>query len=324
MKNPWDLVGNTPMVRIPSLSEATGCEILAKVEYNNPAGSIKDRAAKQIILEAEAQGRLKKGMTIYEGTAGNTGIGLAALAIPRGYKVVITMPSNQAPEKFKMLEALGAEVRAVAPCPFADPKHFFHQARAFAEADSRGFWANQFENLANYRAHYTTTAPEIWEQTQGGLTSFVCASGTGGTIGGVSRRLKELNPQIETVLVDPFGSGLFSYVTSGEIRSTGTSVTEGIGIMRLTENFKMAQIDHALQISDNDMISMLYHLAKADGLFVGTSAALNVAAAYKLAQRKKHQMIVTILCDSGTRYQERILSQDWLKEKNLTVSQLAL
>ncbi|MFP5519944.1 MAG: cysteine synthase A [Bdellovibrionia bacterium] len=318
----WNLVAETPLVKIPSLSEKTGCEIYAKVEYVNPGASIKDRAAKQIILDAEFSGKLKKGMTIYEGTAGNTGIGLATFAIPRGYKVVITMPSNQAPEKFKMLEALGAKVIAVAPCPFANPVHFYHQARTFSEADPQGFWANQFENLSNFRAHYETTGPEIWQQTQGAIDVFVCASGTGGTIGGVSRYLKEKNSKIEVHLVDPMGSGLYQYLKSGEIKTEGSSVTEGIGIMRLTENFKQAIIDDALRVDDNEMITMLYHLAQHDGLFVGTSAALNVAAAYKLALRKPGQKIVTILCDHGSRYQERILSPNWLNEKGLSVRSL--
>ena len=315
----WDLVGNTDLIYMKTLSQVTGCEIFAKAEYQNPAGSIKDRTAKQIILDAEQNRQLKPGMTIYEGSAGNTGIGLAALGIPRGYRVVITMPSNQAPEKFKMLQALGAEVKAVDPVPFANPQHFYHQAKTLAEKDPQGFWANQFENKSNFKAHFNTTGPEIWHQMNQQLNVFVAASGTGGTIGGVSQFLKQQKLSVQTVLVDPFGSGMFSYVQSGEIKSEGSSVTEGIGIMRITANFAEEKIDEAIRVSDSEMISMLYHLAKAEGLFVGTSAALNVMAAYRIAQRKKGQKIVTILCDHGSRYQERILSQDWLNEKKLTV-----
>ncbi len=318
----WDLVGNTPLIFLKSLSHSTGCEIFAKAEYLNPAGSIKDRAAKQIIIDAENSGQLKTGMTIYEGTAGNTGIGLAALGIPRGYRVVITMPSNQAPEKFKMLQALGAEVKDVAPVPFANSNHFYHQAKTLSENDPQGFWANQFENKSNFKTHFENTGPEIWDQMDQKIDSFVAASGTGGTIGGVTKYLKQRDAKIQTVLVDPYGSGLFEYVQNGVLKTEGSSVTEGIGIMRITANFAEAQIDEAIRISDSEMISMLYHLAQHEGLFVGTSAALNVMAAYRLAQRKKGQRIVTILCDHGSRYQERILSSSWLQEKGLVVSKI--
>jgi cysteine synthase A len=234
------------------------------------------------------------------------------------------MPDNQAMEKVAMLEALGAEVRAVKPVPFANPDHFYHRAKKIAEETPGAFWVNQFENIANAEAHESGTGIEIWEQTAGAVDVFTCAVGTGGTIAGVSRSLKRLaraaGRSVKVVLADPFGSGLYSYVRDGKIESTGSSVTEGIGIMRITANFSRAHVDEALRISDQEMINMLFHVAKEDGLFVGTSAALNLSAAYQLASLQKGQgkTFVTILCDSGTRYQSKILSLDWRKEKGLS------
>ncbi|WP_374079204.1 cysteine synthase A [Bdellovibrio bacteriovorus] len=309
----------TPLIKISSLSEITGCEIYGKAEFLNVGGSVKDRAAHGIIEQAEKDGLLKPGGTIVEGTAGNTGIGLATIAAQKGYKCLIVMPNNQAAEKYQTLNALGVELVTVPPCPFADQNHFYHTARRLAE-ERGAFWANQFENTANFQSHYKTTGPEIWEQTHGKVDAFVAASGTGGTIAGVSRYLKEKNPQVHVRLVDPMGSGLYSYVTSGEIKSTGTSITEGIGIMRLTANFKEAKIDDAVQVNDTDMISMLYHLAQKDGLLVGTSAALNVFAAYKYAQehQDKGLTIVTVLCDSALRYASKVFNPVFLTEKSLT------
>ncbi|WP_374001756.1 cysteine synthase A [Bdellovibrio bacteriovorus] len=308
----------TPLLKIHSLSEITGCDIYGKAEFLNVGGSVKDRAAHGIIEQAERDGLLKPGGTIVEGTAGNTGIGLATLAAQRGYKSVIVMPNNQAAEKYQTLNALGVELITVAPCPFADQNHFYHTARRIAE-ERGAFWANQFENTANFQSHYKTTGPEIWNQTEGKVTAFAAAAGTGGTIAGVSRFLKEKNPNIHIRLVDPMGSGLYSYLTTGEIKSTGSSITEGIGIMRLTANFKEAQIDDAVQVNDGEMISMLYHLAQHDGLLVGTSAALNVYAAYKyaLANKGKNLVIATVLCDSALRYTSKIFNDTFLKEKNL-------
>lgn len=318
-------VGKTPLIRIESLSQLTGCEIYGKAEFLNPGGSVKDRAALGIIQDAENKGLLKPNDTIYEGTAGNTGIGLATIAAERGYACTIVMPDNQAPEKFQTLQALGAKVLAVPPVPFANPNHFYHTAKRLAEETPHSFWANQFENTANSDYHLQTTGPEIWQATQGQIDYFVSATGTGGTISGVSRYLKSQSEAIKVVLVDPDGSGMHSYFKSGEIRSTGSSVTEGIGIMRLTANFKLARIDEAMQVNDQQMIEMLYHLARHDGLLVGTSAALNVFAAYQIA--KKHQgqkkVIVTVLCDSALRYQSRLFNPAWLKEKNLTVRSLS-
>jgi cysteine synthase len=319
----WDLVGNSPMVEIKSLSNITGCRILAKCEFANPGGSIKDRAAKFMIAKAERDGLLKPGGTIVEGTAGNTGIGLAMLASARGYKSIISMPDNQANEKYALLKVLGAEVRMVKPVPFANQEHFYHQARRIAEQTPGAFWANQFENTANAQAHEEGTGREIWEQSSGRIDVFTCSVGTGGTIAGVSRALKSRaraeGRDVRVVLADPFGSGLFSYEKTGEIKSTGSSVTEGIGIMRITANFATAQVDDALQVPDQQMIDMLFHLAKYEGLFVGTSAALNVMSAYRLAMAEKGtgKTFVTVLCDSGSRYQSKLLSQEWRAEKNL-------
>ncbi|MCU0702202.1 MAG: cysteine synthase A [Myxococcaceae bacterium] len=314
----WDAVGDTPLLRIASLSQRTGCELFGKAEFMNPGGSIKDRAAKGMIRDAEAKGLLKPGATIVEGTAGNTGIGLAVLGIERGYRVVVTMPDNQAREKYEYLESMGVDVRKVPVVPFANPAHFFHQARALAETNG-WWWANQFENVANGDFHSETTGKEIWEQTEGRVDVLVASTGTGGTLGGVSRYLKEKNPALEVVLLDPHGSGLFCHFTEGKIEGSGSSITEGIGIMRLTENFKRARIDAALRVSDQEMIEMLYHLARTDALVVGTSAALNVRGAYEVA--KKYQgsgkRIVTFLCDHGSRYASKVFNAEFLASKGL-------
>lgn len=313
------IVGQTPLIRIQSLSQITGCEIYGKAEFMNPGGSVKDRAALGIIEEAEKSGSLKPGGTLVEGTAGNTGIGLATLAAQKGYSCLIVMPNNQAQEKYDTLKALGVELVTVAPCPFANENHFYHTARRMSEQRPHSFWANQFENTANFRIHYKTTGPEIWQQMDGKIDAFVSAVGTGGTIAGVSRFLKEKNKNVKVRLVDPMGSGLFSYLKTGQIASTGSSITEGIGIMRITQNFKEAVVDDAVQVSDQDMISMLYHLAQKDGLLVGTSAALNVFAAYQWALENKNsgRRVVTILCDSALRYQSKIFNPKFLEEKGL-------
>lgn len=319
----WDAVGNTPLLGLASLSKRTGCELFAKAEFMNPGGSIKDRAAKGMIRDAEAKGLLKPGATIVEGTAGNTGIGLAVLGIERGYRVVVTMPDNQAREKYEYLEAMGADVRKVPVVPFANPGHFYHQAKALSEQHG-WFWANQFENPANGDFHAETTGKEIWEQTEGRVDVLVSSVGTGGTLGGVSRYLKEKNPKIEVVLLDPLGSGLYCHVTEGKVEGSGSSITEGIGIMRLTENFRRARVDSAMRVTDQQMLEMLYHLARNDGLVVGTSAALNVRGAYEVA--KKYQgsgkRIVTFLCDHGSRYTSKVFNPEFLASKGLTVAPL--
>ncbi|HBC41119.1 MAG TPA: cysteine synthase A [Pseudanabaena sp.] len=312
-------VGNTPLIEIESLSAATGCTILGKAEFLNPGGSVKDRAALFMVLEAEKSGLLKAGGTIVEGTAGNTGIGLSLVANARGYRSVIVMPSNQSQEKIDLLRTLGAEVELTKPAPFTNPDNYYHVARRRAEEIENAFWANQFENMSNSDAHYQTTAPEIWRQTGGELDGIVMSSGTGGTIGGVTAYLKEQNPQIATYLIDPTGSGLYSYITTGEFKAEGNSITEGIGINRATANFNRARLDGAFRGTDQQVIEMAQYLLKHDGLFVGSSAALNVVGAVKLAQKLgKGHTIATILCDGGGRYQSRMYNPEWLAEKGLT------
>lgn len=312
-------VGQTPLIKIKSLSELTGCEIYGKAEFMNPGGSIKDRAALAIIKNAEKNSQLKPGYSIVEGTAGNTGIGLATLAPQLGYKCVIVMPNNQSQEKYDTLKALGVELLTVAPVPFANENHFYHTAKKIAAERPHCFWANQFENTANFQAHYEHTGPEIWQQTKQQVSAFISSAGTGGTIAGVSQFLKEQNANIHVRLADPFGSGLYSFIKTGTLQANGSSITEGIGIMRITANFEKARIDDAVQVDDQKMISMLYHLAKHDGLLVGTSAALNAMAAYEYALEYKNsgKTIVTMLCDSANRYQSKIFNDQFLKEKNL-------
>jgi cysteine synthase A len=317
-------VGNTPLLRIGSLSRMTGCEILGKAEFMNPGGSIKDRAAKGIIRRAEEQGLLRLGGTIVEGTAGNTGIGLGLLGRERGYRVVVTMPDNQSREKVEALEAMGVDVRKVPPVPFADPRHFFHQARLLAEKEG-WFWANQFENTANGDFHLETTGPEIHEQCGGRVDVLVCSVGSGGTISGVSRYLKARRPETRVVLADPYGSGLYCQVREGKLETSGNSITEGIGIMRLTENFRQAKVDEAMRVGDQEMIDMLYHLAREDALVVGTSAALNAHAAWQIALRRRGEglRIVTFLCDHGSRYASKVFDAAFLEAKGLRPRPLA-
>ena len=314
----WDSVGNTPLLRIGSVSRLTGCEILGKAEFMNPGGSIKDRAAKGMIRRAEEAGMLRPGGTIVEGTAGNTGIGLGLLGRERGYRVVVTMPDNQAREKYEALGAMGVDVRKVPSVPFADERHFFHQARQLAEREG-WVWANQFENPANGDFHLETTGPEIHEQCEGRVDVLVCSVGSGGTISGVSRYLKSRRPGTRVVLADPLGSGLYCLVREGKLETTGSSITEGIGIMRLTENFRRAQVDEAMRVTDQEMIEMLYHLAREDALVVGTSAALNVRAAYEIGLRHRGEglRIVTFLCDHGSRYASKVFDAEFLAAKQL-------
>jgi cysteine synthase len=324
----WDAVGNTPLIRIESLSRLTGCEIFGKAEFMNPGGSIKDRAAKFMIAGAVEREQLRPGGTIVEGTAGNTGIGLAMLGRERGYRVVVTMPDNQAQEKYELLAAMGAVIHKVPVVPFSNQQHFFHAARRLSEEPqhvAQWYWANQFENLDNRDAHFTTTGPEIFAQAHGKIDVFLSGVGTGGTIAGVGCYLKQRDARIRVIAIDPAGSGIFSYVKTGVLSSQGSSITEGIGIMRLTANFTSAIIDDAVQCSDQAMIEMLYHLAAEDGLVVGTSAALNVRAAYDLAMqhRGSGMRIVTILCDHGSRYTSKIFNPAFLQSKGLVVRGLS-
>lgn len=312
-------VGDTPLIRIPSLSEATGCDILAKAEHLNPGGSVKDRAAKAIVEQAERDGQLRPGGAIVEGTAGNTGIGLALMALARGYRCVIVMPSNQSQEKIDLLRSLRAEVELVAPAPFKDPNNYYHVARRRAEEIEGAFWANQFENTANADTHYATTGPEIWRQTDGRIDGFICAAGTGGTLGGVTSYLKERSADIATYLVDPMGSGLFSYVHTGEIQSQGSSITEGIGIMRITANFARAQLDGAFQGTDREVVEMVHYVLERDAMFVGSSSGLNLVGAVRLARELgRGKTIVTLICDGGGRYQSRLFNPRWLEDNGLT------
>ncbi|HAZ46620.1 MAG TPA: cysteine synthase A [Cyanobacteria bacterium UBA11371] len=311
-------IGNTPLIRLNSFSEETGCEILGKAEFLNPGGSVKDRAALYIIKEAEEKGLLKRGGTIVEGTAGNTGIGLAHICNAKGYKCLIIIPDTQSQEKMDALRTLGAEVRPVPAVPYKDPNNYVRLSGRIASEMENAIWANQFDNLANRRAHYETTGKEIWEQTDGKIDAFTCATGTGGTYAGVSMYLKDQNPNVKTVLADPMGSGLYSYAKTGEIKIEGSSITEGIGNSRVTGNMEGAPIDDALQIDDREAVRTIYQLLRKDGLFMGGSVGINVGAAVELAkQMGPGHTIVTILCDGGARYQSRLFNREWLATKGL-------
>lgn len=313
-----ETVGNTPLIRLNSFSEETGCEILGKAEFLNPGGSVKDRAAFYIIKDAEEKGLLKPGGTVVEGTAGNTGIGLAHICNAKGYKCLIIIPETQSQEKIDLLRTLGAEVRTVPAVPYRDPNNYVKLSGRLASEMENAIWANQFDNLANRIAHYETTGPEIWEQTDGKVDAWVAATGTGGTFAGVSLFLKEKNPNIKTVLADPMGSGLYSYVKTGEIQTEGSSITEGIGNSRVTANMQDVPIDDAIQIDDVEAVRVVYQLLEKDGLFMGGSVGINVGAAVALAkQMGPGHRIVTVLCDSGTRYQSKLFNREWLTERGL-------
>ncbi|MFB2898827.1 cysteine synthase A [Aerosakkonemataceae cyanobacterium BLCC-F50] len=312
-------IGNTPLIRLNSFSEETGCEILGKAEFLNPGGSVKDRAALYIIKEAEEKGLLKPGGTVVEGTAGNTGIGLAHICNAKGYKCLIIIPDTQSQEKMDALRTLGAEVRPVPAVPYKDPNNYVRLSGTIASEMENAIWANQFDNLANRLAHYETTGKEIWEQTNGKIDAFTCATGTGGTYAGVSMFLKDQNPNVKTILADPMGSGLYSYAKTGEITIEGSSITEGIGNSRVTANMEGAPIDDAIQIDDKEAIRVIYQLLRKDGLFMGGSVGINVGAAVAIAKKLgPGHTIVTILCDGGSRYQSRLYNQEWLASKGLS------
>jgi cysteine synthase len=312
-------IGNTPLIRLSRLSEATGCEILGKAEFLNPGGSVKDRAALAIIEDAEKRGALKPGGTVVEGTAGNTGIGLTLVANAKGYRSVIVIPNTQAREKMELLSAMGAEVRPVPPAPYAEPGNYNHVARRAAEEIPGAFWANQFDNTVNRDMHYRTTGPEIWQQTEGKITAFVSAIGTGGTLAGTSRFLKERNGKIRTVCADPHGASMWSWIKRGNLDfDEGDSITEGIGQARITKNLESALIDDAFRIGDPVVLEMLYFVLRHEGLFLGSSSAINLCGAVKLArQGGPGQVIVTVLCDGGQRYMSKLFNPDWLKEQGL-------
>ena len=313
-------IGNTPLIRLHSFSEETGCEILGKAEFLNPGGSVKDRAALYIIQDAEKRGLLKPGGTVVEGTAGNTGIGLAHICNDKGYKCLIVIPDTQSQEKIDALRTLGAEVRTVPAVPYKDPNNYVRLSGRLAAEIPNAIWANQFDNLANRQAHYETTAPEIWQQTGGKVDGWVAATGTGGTFAGVAMYLKEKNPQIKNVLADPMGSGLYSYVKTGEPSSEGSSITEGIGNSRVTANMEDVPIDDALRVTDQEAVRVVYQLLRKDGLFMGGSVGINVGAAIALAkQLGAGHTIVTVLCDGGARYQSRLFNPEWLATKGLSI-----
>ncbi|MEZ2240726.1 cysteine synthase A [Microcoleus sp.] len=312
-------IGNTPLIRLNSFSDETGCEILGKAEFLNPGGSVKDRAALYIIKDAEEKGLLKPGGTVVEGTAGNTGIGLAHICNARGYKCLIVIPDTQSQEKIDALRTLGAEVRTVPALPYKDPNNYVKLSGRLAAEMENAVWANQFDNLANRRAHYETTGPEIWEQTEGKVDAWVAATGTGGTFAGVAMFLKSKNPGIKTVLADPMGSGLYSYFKTGEIKTEGSSITEGIGTSRVTRNMENAPVDDAIQIDDTEAVRVVYQLLRKEGLFMGGSVGINVGAAVALAkQMGPGHRIVTVLCDGGARYQSRLFDRQWLTSKGLS------
>ena len=314
-------VGDTPLIGLRRISEETGCEILGKAEFMNPGGSVKDRAALGIIEAAEQDGRLQPGGTLVEGTAGNTGIGLAHICNARGYRCLIVMPETQSREKFEILATLGAEVRAVPAVPYSDPGNYQKVAGRLADELEDAVWANQFDNTANREIHERTTGPEIWEQTGGGVDAFVASTGTGGTLAGVGRALKAHRPEVQVVLADPHGSGLFEWVAHGEIKVEGSSITEGIGNGRVTANLEGTSIDDAVRIGDLDAVAMVYRMLREEGLYLGGSSGINVCAAVEVARRLgPGHTIVTILCDGGDRYRSRLFDREWLEEKGLAGS----
>ena len=318
-------VGNTPLLRLRRASELTGCEVLGKAEFMNPGGSVKDRAARGIILDAERRSLLRPGGTVVEGTAGNTGFGLAQVCHARGYRCVIVMPDNQSPEKYTLMEALGVEVHRVPVVPYSDPNHYQRVAARMAGEIKHGFWANQFDNTANRQVHVDTTGPEIWEQTAGRIDAFVAASGTGGTIAGVSTYLKSRSAAVRTVLADPPGSALYEHIRNGVLKATGNgSITEGIGIGRVTANMQGAPIDTALHVADEETVGWVYRLLREEGLFLGSTSGVNVAAAVRVARELgPGHVVVTVLCDSGAKYLSRLFNREWLAQKGLLEAALA-
>jgi len=310
-------IGNTPLIRLPKLSAAVGREICGKAEYLNPGGSVKDRAARGIIEDFERRGLLRAGGVVVEGTAGNTGIGLTLVGNARGYRSIIVMPDDQAPEKYDLLRTYGAELHVVEAVPFANDANYYHVARRLAESIPGAVWANQFENTANRDAHERTTGPEIIAQTGGRIDAFVAAAGTGGTIAGTGRALKAHDASIRVVLCDPYGSALYNYVKCGELVAEGDSNAEGIGIKRIVANFKDAPVDDAIRVDDRTMIEMAHWLVREEGIFLGGSAALNVAGAARYARTlPAGSRVVTILCDGGDRYRSRLYNADWLAEND--------
>ena len=315
-------IGGTPLIRLGRASAATGCTILGKAEFMNPGGSVKDRAAVAIILDAERRGALKPGGTIVEGTAGNTGIGLTLVGNARGYRSVIVVPETQSREKLDFLRMIGADLRLVPAKPYRDPGNYVHVSRRLAEEMASGpggaIWANQFDNVANREGHRATTGPEIWQQTEGKVDAFTCSCGTGGTLAGVGMALKALKPEVQIVLADPEGSGLFGWVKSNDLSIAGGSITEGIGNSRVTANLDGAPIDDAVCIPDGEMLEQVFDLQIHEGLSVGGSTGINVAAAIRVAKALgPGHTVVTILADGGARYQSKLFNPEFLRSKNL-------
>ncbi|MFZ5789224.1 MAG: cysteine synthase A [Pseudomonadota bacterium] len=318
-----DAVGNTPLIRLRKASALTGCEIYGKAEFLNPGGSVKDRAALAIVQDAVARGELKPGGVIVEGTAGNTGIGLALVGNALGYRTVIVIPDTQSQEKKDMLRLCGADLREVPAVPYKDPNNYVHVsgrlAKELAAKEPNGaIWANQFDNTANRMGHYRTTGPEIWRQTDGKVDGFVCAVGTGGTLAGVALALKERNPKVVIGLADPLGAALYNYYKHGELKAEGSSITEGIGQGRITENLKGVPIDAPFQIPDAEALPIVFDLLKEEGLCLGGSSGINVAGAIRLAKEMgPGHTIVTVLADSGQRYQSKLFNPAFLRSKGL-------
>ncbi|MFN4282084.1 MAG: cysteine synthase A [Alphaproteobacteria bacterium] len=318
-------IGKTPLIRLRKASDDTGCEIYGKAEFLNPGGSVKDRAALFIIRDAEKRGALKPGGVIVEGTAGNTGIGLALVGNARGYRSVIVIPETQSQEKKDMLRLCGAELIEIPAVPYSDPNNYVKYSGRLAEElaakePNGAVWANQFDNVANRMAHIEGTGPEIWRQTDGKIDGFTCAVGTGGTLAGIAIALKERNPKIQIALADPMGAALYSYYKTGELKSEGTSITEGIGQGRITKNLEDAPIDDAFQVTDEEALPVVFDLLKYEGLCLGGSSGINVAGAIKLAKKMgPGHTIVTILCDTGQRYQSKLFNPKFLRERNLPV-----
>ena len=316
-------IGNTPLIKLNYPSKITGCNIYGKAEFLNPGGSIKDRAAKAIILDAIKVGKLKDGGTIVEGTAGNTGIGLGLVGNSMGFKTIIVMPETQSQEKKDALNLIGCELKLVPALPYSNPGNYIRQSKTLADelnkSEKNGvLWANQFDNISNMNGHFNTTGPEIWEQLDRKVDGFTCAVGTGGTLAGVSKYLKEKKEDIKIFLSDPYGSALYNYYKKDELKAEGDSITEGIGQGRITENLKQLVVDDAVRINDKEALEMIFKLLKEEGLFLGGSSGINICGAIKMAEKLgPGHNVVTILCDSGQRYQSKIWNKSFLKSKDL-------
>ena len=322
-KNFSECVGKTPLIKLNKVSEETGCNIYGKCEFLNPGGSVKDRAALQIISDAIKEKKITKGGTIVEGTAGNTGIGLTLVSNSLGINTVIVIPETQSEEKKDMLKLCGADLRQVKALPYKDPGNYIRFSESLSKEiknENGVYWANQFDNVSNMKAHFLTTGPEIWNQTEGKVDGFVCSVGTGGTISGVSKFLKEKKKNIKIALADPYGSALYNFYKKGELKAEGDSITEGIGQGRITKNLQSLQLDESFRVSDNEALSEVFYLLKHEGLILGGSSGINIVGAKKLAEKiGPGKTIVTILCDYGTRYKSKIFNRKFLISKNLQV-----